>query len=498
MADPLALKRLDVMLRLSSETGQPLRPLSWWGAVLDALEHHVVTVLLTPRQDGKSTFLLALAVATLLTVRDSYIVFVAPSIDQAEAIIRRKLRRPLARLLHQLQLPKAVKVSGSVVECGLTGSTLEIVAATEFTSPGRSVNLLLVDEGKGIPDPVFEAVAPSVIGAAGQIVVASTAGRPSGWLYELVQHPGEGVWVHRESENTNPYASKAVLGALERMFSWLNPSARERELHSEFAADGDRFLPAELIQAGIDDGLAEVAYSEAEAFGFYDLSRRRHLTSRVVLLREAARRPEVRDHLVVASIRTWDPTRSPTGEVDFASVRADLQGLPERFPRLRRVFVDEGAEAGSLLPFARAHPWLSTRIEGFQMGVGANMQLWGALAARLHAQTLSLPRHERLLAELRSLKQESLAFGSKWRVTDASRRYHRDVSVSLAGAVLAAELMPAHSGPMLWGGPVGPDPRDVGAIQIEEDERDEERRLTSAAHVREQVRRHGVFWPGQG
>jgi hypothetical protein len=49
-----------------------------------------------------------------------------------------------------------------------------------------------------------------------------------------------------------------------------------------------------------------------------------------------------------------------------------------------------------------------------------------------------MPRHERLLAELRGLKQESFAFGGKWRIIDSSRKYHRDVSLALAGACHAA------------------------------------------------------------
>src|SRR5262249_30643214 len=68
----------------------------------------------------------------------------------------------------------------------------------------------------------------------------------------------------------------------------------------------------------------------------------------------------------------------------------------------------------------------------------ANMQLWGALAGRLHARTLSIPRHERLIAELRNLRQESIALGASFRVVDGTRKLHRDVSLALAGACLAA------------------------------------------------------------
>jgi hypothetical protein len=118
--------------------------------------------------------------------------------------------------------------------------------------------------------------------------------------------------------------------------------------------------------------LATLQKRQGRAFAFYDLSRRRDLTSRVLIVETSPVAPEARDHMRCASVRTWDPKQSPTGEVDFASVRADAASLPERFPGLVRVLVDEGAEAGSLLPFARNHPRLATRIEGFVASPSSN------------------------------------------------------------------------------------------------------------------------------
>ncbi len=77
--------------------------------------------------------------------------------------------------------------------------------------------------------------------------------------------------------------------------------------------------------------------------------------------------------------------------------------------------------------------------KGFSGTPENNMKLWGALAARLHARTLTIPWHERLIAELRGLRQQQFAFGSKWRVVDSSRKFHRDVSLTLAGACFAVE-----------------------------------------------------------
>jgi hypothetical protein len=225
---------------------------------------------------------------------------------------------------------------------------------------------------------------------------------------------------------------------LARRLGVLMPAAKRREIDNEFTEDGDAFIRPELLEAGIDDTLGETPASERPCFGFLDLSRKRDLTSLVLVLREAPRRAEVYDHLTVASVRVWDPKHSATGQIDFAEVRETLAGLPTRFPSLTKLLVDEGAEGGSVLPWAKAQPSLALKIEGYVATPVANMQLWGALIARLHAQSISFPRHERLIAELRNLRQETFSFGSKWRVIDASRKYHRDVSLALAGACHAA------------------------------------------------------------
>jgi hypothetical protein len=503
---PLPLSHWDVQDRFPSEAGAPLVRLGWYEKVRVEIDDsgNVAVVILTPRQDGKTTFLLSLGAGALLTKRNAYIVLVLPSVEQAQAIARRKLHRPLLKLARALGIEKALKFTTTGVECALTGSTFEIVAATEFTSPGRSVSLLLIDEGKGLPDAVFEALAPSIIGAGGQIIVCSTAGRPVGWLYELVSHPGEGVFIHRETENTNPFASSRVLATLERLFSWMNPAARDRELRGEFTGDGTELLPRALIEAAMDEGLGEIARSEDEAFVFYDLARRRDLASRVVVLRRAPRRPERTDHLVVASIRVWDPRAQPSGEVLFDEVRADLAELPERFPNLQKGLVDEGAEAGSLLPFARGHPKLTLVVAGFQPNAKNNMALWGSVSGRLQDQTLSIPDHPRLLAELRSLKTEMFAYGAAWRVLDGSRKLHRDVAVSLAGACSAAgerARCPAAPSPCpnpvvcpihLWGG---------NPYRTTEEERaaeERERAEQSAEMIKGAIARGGAYWPGEG
>ena len=437
----LFTSRLDVISRLSSEHGQKLTPLSWWESALRALDDKSTReiVLWLKRQAGKSTFLgTAAATSTILTKRNSYVVLVSASEKQAKAIYNRKIRRPMERLMRSLKLDDLASFTQNGIEIPALNSALEVVTPNVDTSPARTITELYLDECRSIPDEVFITLAPSVIGAGGKIILASTAGRPAGFFYEICTHPTPETLLIHTQENENPHASRRVLDYLKARLGLLSPAAMQREIENEFADDGQEFLSASLIDQRIDDHLSELAGSDAEAFAFGDLSRKRDLTSIVVVVRQRARRPEARDHLTVASVRCWNPKQSPTGEVDFAEVRAHLAELPRRFPRLRRVLIDGGAEGGSIFPFCRTHPKLTLIVQEFVATQDSNRELWGSLKARVEAGTLSIPRHERLIQELKSLRQESMALGLSWRIVDSSRKLHRDVSLSLAGACYAA------------------------------------------------------------
>ncbi len=433
------MTRRELISKLYGERG-PLTILPWWEEPIRLLDDPAVNEMLFKliRQTGKTQLLMAMGQSELLTRPGSYTLLVSASKLQQQATFERKLRKPLTRLLRAWGRGcPLVTFTDSGAEVPSLGSAMEIVAPNPDTVPARTVSLLLIDEARYVGDEVYAVLVPSVIGAGGKIVIASTAGPPSGFFFELWNHPTEGSWRYESAVNSNPHADQGVLSFLRRRLALLFPVAAQRELDNQFVEDGDSFLPAALIEAAVDDGLAEFTGSQSEAAAFLDLSRKRDLTSRVVVLREPARRPEATDHVMVASIAIWDPRQSPTGEVPFAEVRADLEALPQRFPLLTNIQVDEGAEAGSVLPWAQAHPALSLLVQGFVATVERNLAMWSTLSARLHAGTLSIPRQERLLAELRSLRAESFALGSKWRVVDSSRKWHRDVSLSLAGAVTA-------------------------------------------------------------
>ena len=436
------MTRAELERLFTNERGAPLQRLTWWDEAEAALDTPdvVQVVIWAPRQSGKSQFLAKEAVYQMLERPGCYILFLTAAESQAQAVFARKFRRPVEKLLRELNVSRrSVILTKRSLELLDLGSKLEVVATSEDTTPGRSVDLLILDEGRDIEDQVYATLLPSVLAAdGGKVLAASTAGRPKGWFYALVTHPDETTRVI-EATNENPHAQRGKMDAITRLLGRIAPGFRDRELLNRFSDDAvNALLPLPLIERALDPTLGELPTSEAPAFAGVDLARRKDLASLVVVVREPARQPEARDHLRVASIQTWDPKASATGEVDFAQIRAALAALPTRFPKLERVLVDEGAEGGSIMPFARAHPALTFRVEGFHATVDSNMAIWSALAGRLHGGTLTLPKHQRLIDELVNLRQEEISLGAKWRVLDASKKFHRDVAVALALAVHGA------------------------------------------------------------
>jgi hypothetical protein len=433
-----AMTRAGLERVFTNERGQPLQRLSWWDATEQSLDDASVlqTVVWAPRQSGKSQFLAKEAVWRLFSTPGSYVLYIAAAESQSQAVFARKLRRPLERLLKELGVGKrAAIVTKKSIELLEYGSKLEVVATSEDTTPGRSVDLLILDEGRDIDDSVYATLLPSVIAAEGRVLVASTAGRPKGWFHHVVTSPDDSTRVI-EATNENPFAKLDTMDRITRVLMRVFPAFAEREMGNRFAEDDARLLfSAAVLEAVVDRDLGELAGSELDAYAFLDLSWKKDITTLATVVRTAPQRPESRDHLVLASLQTWAPTG---GEIDFEAVRRAVGELPRRFPKLKKLAVDEGSQAGAVVPWARTQPGLALVVEGFKPTVTENMRLWESLVIRVRSLTLSIPAHARLLAELAALRVEAIQSGTAWRVGDSSRRLHRDVSLALAGAVFAA------------------------------------------------------------
>jgi len=420
---------------LVNERGQPVRVLPWWLEAAAGLRDHLEVVVKSIRQQGKSLFAGAVSNYLLFHARDCYILLVAASEGQAKAIAAQKFKKPIEA---NPRLARDARVLETRIEVPALGNVLEIVSASEDTSPARSVSLLVLDEGRSIADVLYVRLKPSTMAVEGRTLVTSTAGPPRGFFYELVTAPGEDTFVVDLGDQVvNPFTSERHMRQAAGM-AHLFPGLYDREYRGVFADLGDSFVTRAKLDMVIDSALENRAGSESPTVGFLDLSRKRDLTSLVLL--EWQRKADESKVLVVTSIESWDPKRFPGGEIDFAVVKGRMEEVFARF-NVRKLGVDDRAEAGEFMQWCGRQGW-GGRVVPMAATAQSNMLMWGRLAERIGNGTIRLPQHRRLVDELLSLRVEDLAGGRAWRVVDTRRKLHRDVSMALAGAVWMATANP--------------------------------------------------------
>jgi hypothetical protein len=162
-----------------------------------------------------------------------------------------------------------------------------------------------------VDDAFFTAMVPSVIGAGGKVVLASSAGAPRGFFYRLLQNRDERMWVYESAVNDNPRANRSLIDRMRTRLALINPVAAARELDNRFEEDGEALVPVALIDGAVDLDLGERSFSDLQAYAFVDLSRKRDRTTVAVVTRHEPVRPEAADHLQLSSLRVWNPADEP-------------------------------------------------------------------------------------------------------------------------------------------------------------------------------------------
>lgn len=448
---------------LVNERGEPVRVLPWWIGIAEGLRDKLEVAVKTIRQQGKSLLAGAVSNYLLFNARDSYLLLVAASEAQAKAIAAQKFKRPIEA---NPRLARDARVLENRIEVPALGNVLEIVPASEATSPGRTVNLLILDEAREIDDSLYLRLRPSTMACEGRTLITSTPGPPRGFFYEIVSNPGPETFVFDAGADViNPYTSERHMREAAGL-AHLFPGLHAREYLGRFADLGDEYVTRERLNACVDPALENRATARGAVYAFLDLSRRRDLTSLV-----AVERTPDPDLLTVIRIETIDPRRCPGGEIDFGAVRLLLADLCSCF-RVRVLGVDDRAEAGELLAWCRTQRW-GGAVRPMAATAQSNMETWGRLAERVAAGTIRIPAHRRLVDELLALRVEDMAGGRLWRVVDTAKRLHRDVSMALAGAVWLATEKPVEGGGM-----------KVGVLSEEEEEDADEGSVTAFLNER--------------
>jgi hypothetical protein len=224
--------------------GSPLTPAQ---ARLGELDRRI-TVVIAPRQTGKSRTLAVLATWWAFRHPDSNVLVVSASDDAAKrllAMVRDIVTRPPLLASVETDLVSTILLSN--------GSTIRSVPASEKAIRGWSVDLLLVDEASLVTDDVLLGAAlPTTSARPGaRIVLAGTPWAMSGAMYAYAQagdtpHVRVLGWTLADA----PWIDSAVI---EHARATMPDFRFQTEMEARWVSDGSAYFSAQVLQDATAD-----------------------------------------------------------------------------------------------------------------------------------------------------------------------------------------------------------------------------------------------------
>jgi hypothetical protein len=414
------LLRRDLSV-FASAIGRPMT--DWQAGALRLLTY--ITVLVSPRQCGKSRSLSTLALWWAFTHPGSLVLVVSAGEDAALRLLR-EIRD--AANASDLLAGSVVDETASCVRLS-NGAEIKSVPASERAIRGNRVSLLLVDEAVQLgEDILLGACFPTTAAQDGaRIVLASSPLGSEGTFFEHARMGEEGsehVTTHRWRLADAPWISREAVAAARRSMSAQRFRA---EYEGEFSLGAGDFLDVDQIVSVSD----EPAMPEQGRMWITGLD------------------PAFdRDRFGVAVVgMALDGPRMVCGPVvsrpgkGFRDTIAWAAGVAK--PYGRHVVTDIH-HAASVEEHGRAeHGLIVTRRPAT---AARNLEGYELLRARLYDGTLTIPRDDDLLRELAALRVKTTATG--WRVeSPRTSSGHGDRVSALVLACL--ELAPSlASGPV--------------------------------------------------
>ena len=212
------------------------QPLTDWQAAAFALQRRT-TVVVAPRQSGKSRSLAVLALWRAFASPDQH----ALVVSAGEAASRRLLADAAAVAIRSPLLAGSITDENSGLLKLSNGSTIRSVPASERAIRGWRVDLLVIDEAAQIPDSLItEAAIPTTAARPeARIVLASSPGSPEGHFYDLAESASENVHVAHWALADAEWIAPAVV---EHAREQLPPAAFAREYLGQFTDAGEQTI----------------------------------------------------------------------------------------------------------------------------------------------------------------------------------------------------------------------------------------------------------------
>lgn len=437
------------------------------------------TVIVSPRQCGKSTAAAVVALWWAFRQRNQTVLIVSASDEAAK------------RLLSHIRTMAAASpmLSGSLVDESQSllvlsnGSVIRSVPASEKAIRGWSVDLLVIDEAAMVSEDIFAAALPTTAARPdARIVVASSPWGATGWFYRMhldgLDPANPNVETHIWRLADAPWITAPVIEAARTTLPAVRFAA---EYEGRFVGSTDAFFDHDdLLAAVAPYRLLDPATARGETVCVgLDWGRRfdRHAVVAVGLLDDHGANPE--PALYVPWLET---SRRPYGEqVDSIAAMVTRATFRRRWPqpggRVHRVGPDlVWHDTGATVPFRPTAPGfrverivseengvgamptedlvrrIGRRVEGRHTSQKSKEDAYGRIQALLSERRLVLPDNLELLRQLRGMTVEVTASGGI-SINAADPNVHDDLADALS---LAISATPMHAGGGIYTDPPPP------------------------------------------
>ena len=300
--------------------------------------------------------------------------------------------------------------------------------------------MLVVDEASGVPEQVFEAAAGSMSGHNATTIMLSNPTRSSGTFFESQTRMADSWWTRRWSCVDSPLVSDEFVQEMRERYGEESNAYRIRVLGEFPLADDDTIIPYHLIENATH---RDVQIDEEHTSVVWGLDVARFGTDKTALCK--------RQGPVVSEIMAWQGLDLMQ---TVGRVVAEYEALPpSRQPT--QILVDSIGVGSGVVDRLRE---LGLPVRGVNVAEAPSMgdtylnlrsELWFKTKAWLEDRSCKLPKNDKLIAELSSIRYSFTSSGKMKAESKDEMRKRGLTSPDLADALcltMASDAATALSG----------------------------------------------------
>lgn len=228
----------------------------------EALEHEGDLILCTGRQVGKTTIMAIKAAEYMVKNKNSQIIVVSLTEDQAKLIIVMILDYLEKKYRKMIKMGKDKPIQNRIRLTNKSEVLARPVGVTGDAVRGFTGNILIIDEASRMPELVWTAGKPTLLTTAGKIWMCSTPHGKKGYFWEAYQNKNarykvihvnsEEVIKDREiSESWNEEKREAAIKFLEEEKAEMSELQYGQEYLGLFLDDLRQFFADELLSKAL-------------------------------------------------------------------------------------------------------------------------------------------------------------------------------------------------------------------------------------------------------